>query len=79
MGTNNVYEVIKGTMTTIAKKVDEELPEGFGFCVLVFPFGKTEDGQMMYISNADRLDIVKSMEEWIDKTRDIFGNDTGKY
>lgn len=79
MGTNNVYEVIKGTMPTIAKKVDDELPEGFGFCVLVFPFGKTEDGQMMYISNADRLDIVKAMEEWIEKTKDIFGNDTGKY
>ena len=79
MDTNNVYEVIKGTMTTIAKKVDDELPEGFGFCVLVFPFGKTEDGQMMYISNADRLDIVKAMEEWIEKTKDIFGNDTGKY
>ena len=79
MDTNNVYENIKGKMTTIAKKVDDELPEGFGFCVLVFPFGKTEDGQMMYVSNADRLDIVKAMEEWIAKTKDTFGNDTGKY
>lgn len=79
MDTNNVYEDIKGKMQHIAKKVDDELPEGFGFCVLVFPFGKTEDGQMMYVSNADRLDIVKSMEEWIEKTKDTFGNDTGKY
>lgn len=79
MDTNNVYENIKGTMATIAKKVDDELPEGFGFCVLVFPFGKTEDAQMMYVSNADRLDIMDAMEEWIEKTKDTFGNDTGKY
>lgn len=76
---SDVYENIKSKMQTIAKKVDDEIPEGFGFCVLVFPFGKTEDGQMMYVSNADRLDIVKSMEEWIAKTKDTFGNDTGKY
>lgn len=73
------YENIKRKMQTIAKKVDDEIPDGFGFCVLVFPFGKTEDGQMMYASNADRLDIVKAMEEWIEKTKDTFGNDTGKY
>lgn len=76
---SNKYEEIKSKMQTIAKKVDDELPKEFGFCVLVFPFGKTEDGQMMYVSNADRLDIVKSMEEWIEKTKDTFGNDTGKY
>lgn len=79
MDTNNEYDNIKRKMQTIAKKVDDELPEGFGFCVLVFPFGKTEDAQMMYISNADRLDIAKAMEEWIAKTKDTFGNDTGKY
>lgn len=76
---SNNYEEIKSKMQTIAKKVDEELPEGFGFCVLVFPFGERPDGQLMYASNADRLDIVNAMEEWIAKTRDTFGNDTGKY
>lgn len=73
------YENIKRKMQTIAKKVDDELPEGFGFCVLVFPFGDRPDSQLMYASNADRLDIVKAMEEWIEKTKDTFGNDTGKY
>lgn len=77
MNKNN--ELVKSKMQTIAKKVDDEIPEGFGFCVLVFPFGKRPDAQMMYVSNADRLDIIKSMEEWIEKTKDTFGNDTGKY
>lgn len=72
-------EDIKKNMQNIAKKVDDELPEGYGFCVLVFPFGDAEGRQLMYAANADRLDIMKAMEEWIEKTKDTFGNDTGKY
>lgn len=34
---------------------------------------------MMYVSNANRQDIVKAMEEWIEKTKTNFGNDTNKY
>lgn len=34
---------------------------------------------MMYASNANREDIVKAMKEWIEKTENTFGNDTGKY
>lgn len=75
----NLDEEVKKRMTTIAKKVDDELPEGYGFCVLAFSFGNAKDRQLMYVSNADRLDIVKAMEEWIAKTKDTFGNDTGKY
>ena len=33
----------------------------------------------MYVSNANRQDIVKAMKEWIKKTEENFGNDTGKY
>lgn len=76
---HNLDEVVKKRMNTIAKKVDDELPEGYGFCVLAFSFGDAEGRQLMYVSNADRLDIMKAMEEWIEKTKDTFGNDTGKY
>ncbi len=72
-------EVVKNKMQKIAKKVDEELPEGYGFVVLTFNFGKGKDNEMMYVSNANRQDIVKAMKEWINKTENDFGNDTGKY
>lgn len=77
MNKNN--ELVKSKMQRIARKVDEELPSGYGFAVLVFNFGEGKDNEMMYVSNADRQDIVKAMEEWIEKTKDTFGNDTGKY
>jgi hypothetical protein len=70
-------EIVKGKLQGIAKKVDAELPEGFGFVVLAFKFN--EKGQLMYVSNADRADVVKAMEEWIIKTAKNYGNDTRKY
>ena len=70
-------EFVKQHLQVIAQKVDNELPTGFGFVVLTFEFGKT--GQMMYVSNAEREDIVKAMKEWIAKTENNYGNDTGKY
>lgn len=69
--------IVKGKLQRIAKKVDAELPEGFGFVVLAFKFN--EKGQLMYVSNADRADVVKAMEEWIIKTAKNYGNDTRKY
>lgn len=70
-------EIVKGKLQGIAKKVDAELPEGFGFVVFAFKFN--EKGQLMYVSNADRADVVKAMEEWIIKTAKNYGNDTRKY
>ena len=69
--------IVKGKLQGIAKKVDAELPEGFGFVVLAFKFN--EKGQLMYVSNADRADVVNAMEEWIIKTAKNYGNDTRKY
>lgn len=70
-------EIVKSRMQNIAKKVKEELPDGFGFVVLAFKFN--EKGEMIYVSNANREDVVKSMEEFIEKTENSYGNDTGKY
>ena len=76
---NKFNELIKGKMKTIAKKVDEELPKGYGFVVLAFNFEEEKDNEMMYVSNANRQDIAEAMIEWIIKTKDNFGNDTVKY
>ena len=73
-------EYIKGKLQNIAQNIDKELPEGFGFALLTFKFNtKPDTSELMYVSNADRQDIVKAMKEWIEKTEDNFGNDTGKY
>lgn len=68
---------VKKNLKHLADKIKDELPDGFGFALLAFEFNR--EGQLMYISNADRADIVKAMKEWIAKTETTFGNDTGKY
>jgi len=76
----NEEEYIKGKLQNIAQNIDKELPEGFGFALLTFKFNtKPDTSELMYVSNADRQDIVKAMKEWIEKTENNFGNDTGKY
>ena len=73
-------EYIKGKLQNIAQNIDKELPEGFGFALLTFKFNtKPDTSELMYVANADRQDIVKAMKEWIEKTENSFGNDTGKY
>ena len=80
MEEENVNEEIKRKLPDMAKYIVSQLPEGYGFSLLVFPFG--EDGgqkELMYISNANRDDMVKAMNEFVMKTKYQFGNDTGKY
>ena len=73
----NDEEIVKSRMQNIARKVDEELPDNFGFVVLAFKFN--EKGEMIYVSNANREDVVKSMKEFIEKTENNYCNNTGKY
>ena len=73
-------DFIKRKLKDIAKNIDKELPDGFGFALLTFRFNSEPDtSELMYVANADRQDIVKAMEEWIEKTKNNFGNDTNKY
>ena len=70
---------VKARLHNIAKNIDDRLPDGFGFCLLTFPFGEQKNGEIMYVSNANREDIVKAMKEWIDRTENNFANDAKKF
>ena len=77
---NQDEEIVKSKLQEIARKVDNELPEDFGFIVLTFKFNEKPDtAQMMYVSNVNRDDVVKAMDEFIQKTKGNYGNDIGKY
>ena len=62
MDREKLEELAKQRMQQIAKKVKEELPEGFGFVVLAFEFDAAPNtAQMMYVSNANRDDVEKAI------------------
>jgi hypothetical protein len=36
-----------------------------GFCLFVFEFGKTDNGRVNYISNAERAEMITAVKEWL--------------
>lgn len=63
-GTNDVRERMQET----ARYVATVLPPHTGFVILAFDFGP--DGRMEYTSNANRQEVLKAMQEFIDHNRD---------
>lgn len=72
---NELQEQIKGKMQGIAKNIESQLPQGFGFVVLTFPFGENKGNLLMYASNANREDVCHAMTEFIQKTENNYGKD----
>lgn len=64
-------EYIKEHLNEIAKQVNTMLPEGTGFILFAFDFGDEEGTRrMQYISNANREDAFKALQEFMTKIND---------
>lgn len=65
-------------LQAIANEIKERLPENMGFALLAYEFGDAENRRMMYVSNSNREDVIKSMLEFCDKNLndpEMFGKD----
>jgi hypothetical protein len=58
---------VKADLQKLARLIDSQLPYGWGFVVLAFPFGA--DARMNYIANAERADVIRVMYEFIEATK----------
>ncbi len=63
-------------MQKIGRLIDEELPDGWGFCLMAFPFN--EPGRTNYISNGKRSDVIRSLRAFI-KRSNVHGTDESFY
>lgn len=71
-------EQANAVLQEIAKDIKEKLPENFGFALLAYEFGESEDKKMLYISNSQRADVMNAMVEFLQKNLDdpkMFGKD----
>jgi hypothetical protein len=59
---------VRADLQSLARHVDRQLPYGWGFVVLAFPFGA--GGRMNYVANALRVDVVRAMYEFIEATKE---------
>lgn len=66
------YEVrnedIEAKLKSIGKVLKDSMPPGWGFNLLIFSFG--EGGSMFYLSNSQREDMIRAMQEFIAKFRE---------
>jgi hypothetical protein len=62
---------LEAPLTGIARALDEALPgmvgvtERVGFAVFVFGFG--QKGNIAYVSNSERSDMIEAVKEWLAK------------
>ena len=72
---NNLQQkYVENKMQELAQYVKRELPAGWGFVIMAFPFG--EGGRLNYVSNGNREDVVKALYEFIEKTEGHYGEHT---
>jgi hypothetical protein len=62
---------VEHALRNIAGGIKPQLPDGFGFTLMIFSYGQTglkgegAAGSMFYISSAQRADMIKAMKEFI--------------
>ena len=66
---------LKNKMQDIAKTVESQLPPSYGFIVLTYPHNET--GELLYVSNSNRNDVVRAMKEFIKKTENNMSEKSG--
>lgn len=76
MPQENVYEIrheeVEKALRGIAEKISHEIPDSYGFTLLIFNFGP--GGSMFYISNAERDSMVEAMKEFIHRQEEKHGS-----
>jgi hypothetical protein len=61
-------EQIEALLKDIGQRLKSVMPDGYGFNLLIFSFG--DGGSMFYLSNAQREDMIRAMQEFIAKFRE---------
>lgn len=56
---------LKNILKDIGREIKKDLPQDVGFTLLVFDYG--EEGNLFYLSSADRSSMVATLKEFIAK------------
>lgn len=67
-----IDEAFRSHMRGVARALDEvfngapgRVDATVGFCLFTFNFGNFSDGQVNFISNADRQTMIAAIREWL--------------
>ncbi len=62
-------EHIREVLKDMGREIKAKMPEGWGFTLLMFDFDKGQKGSMLYLSSAQREDMIKAMEEFLENVK----------
>ncbi len=66
------YEVenerIRELLLALGRRIKAEMPAGYGFSLLIF--GYSPNNELFYLSSAQREDMIRTMQEFIQKFRE---------
>lgn len=60
-------EEVEAKLKEIGRAIKADMPEGFGFALLIFSYKGAPDGSMFYMSSAERSTMIAAMREFIQK------------
>jgi hypothetical protein len=56
---------IEAHLRTFAARLTGDLPDDIGFTLFLFPFHDRKPSGVFYISNAQRADVILTLEAWL--------------
>jgi hypothetical protein len=62
-----IQKQVRLLLESQARRLAEGCPAGVGFALMIFDFG--EGGNMAYVSNAERADMIRALEELLQKLK----------
>jgi len=62
-----VEKMMTPELQAIAKIIDDRIPDGWGFGLILFEFGHKTGEPLLWISNARREDMIETMREYVEK------------
>ena len=63
----HVEQMLTPELQRLAKMIQAELPEGWGFGLLMFEFSEEPGGPLLWVSNAERPQMIAAMKEYVER------------
>lgn len=60
-------KIVEAILKDLGAELKRRMPAGMGFALLMFDYGA--DGSLFYIADAEREDMIKTMEEFIERNK----------
>lgn len=62
-----VEKMLTPELQALAKMINDKLPEGWGFGLMIFEFNREPGSPLLWVSSGKREDMIENMREYIEQ------------